>query len=855
MRACRWLAVGLVVAVLAVGCSGKPSSGAIQVKVNLLPGLKSTCVRVEVYPSGGVTPEESGPILIAGKTQLTVGVVPTGQAEPVTVQAVGYSDADCNSRTTPAEVSDMVSGRFATPVTVLEITLGPPSGDGGTDAGMGGGLDGGSDAGVDGDGDGFLVPEDCDDTDPLIKPGAQELCRDRLDNDCDQLIDCADSSCDLQVCAVTMNGGATCGSGLCLEIACGDQEDNDGDGLPDCRDLADCTGQTCGASGTCDAADGGRCVALNEMSLCNDGEDNDTDTFVDCADSDCPVGSVCSDFDPCTDMDTCNGSGACVPAGPVTCMSPPNTACYEMMGTCLPDAGGSCDYRLNQGMSCSDGRVCTKGDSCDADGGCAGSPTCDTPPGACYGALGTCNEADGGGCDYAPLPPGPCDDRNNCTANDSCDGDGGCAGSPVACTPDQCQQQAGCTDAGTCLFSVKVGGACDAGPGPLGSCNAAGACVPKPANVFPFTPSNFTEAQLPATAGALTFDCGTTTVDTGAPGASSLTWTNNCTGNPGAPAFTEVTIGSAGAVLLFADSLTVASGATLRAVGSRALILAVRNDATVNGTIDVGSTNVAGAGANQDCVGAAGTNGGDGTGSGSNTAGGGGGGAFGSNGGAGAVGEGATAGAAGAAITGTGRLVPLRGGCNGGNGGRVSSQNGIGGNGGGAVQLTVAGTLLVSSTGRVTAYGRGGQGGLNTGGSNSGTRGGGGGAGSGGGILLEAATLSLNSMGAITANGGSGAQAAGGSTGADGRSGNVASSAIVTGATSGTCGGDGGDGAAGSTNATGGAPGNCYNGDSGGGGGGGVGRIFLRGSTSCTLSGVISPPARGSGANGCPPVP
>lgn len=853
MRACRWLAVGLVVAVLAVGCSGKPSSGALQVKVNLLPGLKSTCVRVEVYPSGGVTPEESGPILIAGKTQLTVGVVPTGQAEPVTVQAVGYSDADCNSRTTPAEVSDTVSGRFATPVTVLEITLGPPSGDGGTDAGTGGGLDGGSDAGVDGDGDGFLVPEDCDDTDPLVKPGAQELCRDRLDNDCDQLIDCADSSCDLQVCAVTMNGGATCGSGLCLEIACGDQEDNDGDGLPDCRDLADCTGQTCGVSGTCDAADGGRCVALNEMSLCNDGEDNDTDTFVDCADSDCPVGSVCSDFDPCTDLDTCNGSGACVPAGSVTCMSPPNTACYEMMGTCLPDAGGSCDYKLNLGMSCTDGRACTKGDSCDADGGCAGSPTCDTPPGACYGALGTCNEADGGGCDYTPLPAGPCNDGNNCTTSDSCDGDGGCAGSPVTCTPmDQCQQQAGCTDAGTCIFSVNTGAACDAGPGPIGSCNAVGACVPMPTTIFPYTPSNFTEAQLPATAGALTFDCGTTTLDTRTTDGG-IGWTTPC--GAGSAAFALVTVGAQTAVLLFADSLAVASGSTLRAVGPRPLILAVRNGATVNGTIDVGSTDVGGAGSDQDCgTTGVGSAGGTATPGSNLTAGGGGGGAFGTDGSSGGAGNGSAAGGNPGQAFGSARLEPLHGGCRGGHGGRQMGLNGVRGRGGGAVQLTVGGTLQIAATGRITAYGAGGTGGSSTNGSGSG----GGGGGSGGGILLEAATLNLVMNGAITANGGAGGEGGGvDSTGSDGPGGSPDTNAVATTPDSSSCGGTGGSGGAGTTAPTigGGEVCSSSNSGQGGGGGGGVGRIFLRGSTACTLSGVISPPARGSGANGCPLVP
>lgn len=51
-------------------------------------------------------------------------------------------------------------------------------------------------ANLDGDGDGFTHGEgDCNDSDPFISPGSQELCEDDIDNDCDQLLDLDDPDC------------------------------------------------------------------------------------------------------------------------------------------------------------------------------------------------------------------------------------------------------------------------------------------------------------------------------------------------------------------------------------------------------------------------------------------------------------------------------------------------------------------------------------------------------------------------------------------------------------------------------------------------------------------------------------
>ncbi|MCB9777622.1 MAG: hypothetical protein H6742_03575 [Alphaproteobacteria bacterium] len=71
---------------------------------------------------------------------------------------------------------------------ILAACYGPPAG--GWDDG---GLD---DTGVvDLDDDGFGADIDCNDEDPEIHPGADEICDDDIDNDCDDDVDLDDSDC------------------------------------------------------------------------------------------------------------------------------------------------------------------------------------------------------------------------------------------------------------------------------------------------------------------------------------------------------------------------------------------------------------------------------------------------------------------------------------------------------------------------------------------------------------------------------------------------------------------------------------------------------------------------------------
>jgi hypothetical protein len=135
------------------------------------------------------------------------------------------------------------------------------------------------------------------------------------------------------------------------------------------------------------------------------------------------AGNACDDGNACTGGDTCNGAGACTGSA-LSCNSPPGQ-CYQEAGTC---SDGSCSYAYKaSGTACNDGNACTVGEVCNGAGGCAGTPVvCNSPPGQCYQSSGTCSS---GKCTYAFKPAGSyCDDGNDATISDKCDGGGGCFG-------------------------------------------------------------------------------------------------------------------------------------------------------------------------------------------------------------------------------------------------------------------------------------------------------------------------------------------------------------------------------------------------------------------------------------------
>ena len=748
----------LIVSTMLLSCTFSNSPpGSVRVLVNVEPGVSSRCARVIAR---GNAQRDSSAVLLAGKTQFVIGIAQQGEGPDVFVQAQGFADDECTVPSVPAEISELLATRFASPSTAVMITLrlNQPKV---------------PDAGVDADGDGYLAELDCDDGNPAIHPTATETCSNGLDDDCDLAADCADSACEAQA---------------------------------------------CGLNGHCA---GGRCVAPTESGLCGDALDNDGDGRVDCQDSDCPQGALCSDGNACTQADAC-ASGSCAGVA-VECTHPPAGQCLGSTGRCLPDAGGTCSYPVMTG-SCDDGLACTTNDTCAADGTCSGTPRrCETPPGACFAATGQCSESQAGTCVY-PIRTGSCDDSDNCTRDDVCDGTGRCAGTAITCTPPgECfSSSSSCAPDGRCLFSVR-GGACTGG-----TCDAAGNCVAT-VPAFPYTPSNFSPSQLPASGGAMVVGCDVT-IDTQT-SSGGLGW-STCSNGPAAPPF-AVTPG--GAVLILLESLTLNGGVTVQANGARPLIIAVRGAVAINGTLSANSTGVRGAGSDIACSSGAGENGGE---SGNpETAGGGGGGGFLTDGANGSDGShGGEKGEKGHE-NGESNLTPLRGGCRGGNGGHAAPGSATGGRGGGALQISAGGSLTLNGSGSVSAQGEGGKGGQ------GGARAGGGG-GSGGAILLEASNLTVSGGSAVVANGGSGAEGSGSFIGGnDGQSGqrstNPASSFFFT------CGGNGGEGGARwSEPEKGGRP-SCDQNAPGGGGGGSTGRIRFRAINGCSLSrsAVVSPDA------------
>ncbi len=270
------------------------------------------------------------------------------------------------------------------------------------------------------------------------KGGAPEVaevsCGDGFDNDCDGLVDCADTDCAGDICASAPSNGGGFTTGVCVATTklctctptaetgakCGDGLDNDCDGLIDCED-PDCQdrgsgGQACDGRGhTCSAAiagasscsvcagNGGAAQAVETN--CAEGKDNDCDGLVDCADPDCAsafaictaAGKTCS---PITASCVCQGPEAARELscgdgqdndcdGKIDCADSDcaSVACTAFGSVCSPTVVGVCTCNGNGGVpqqgketTCRDGRD----NDCDGLVDCA-DPDCGPTLGNTFG--------------------------------------------------------------------------------------------------------------------------------------------------------------------------------------------------------------------------------------------------------------------------------------------------------------------------------------------------------------------------------------------------------------------------------------------------------------------------------------
>jgi hypothetical protein len=593
-----------------------------------------------------------------------------------------------------------------------------------------------------------------------------EACGDDEDNDCDGIIDCADTDCGA---SPDCSHGEICGNFLdddadgledfwdddcaCAAETCADGLDNDADTLVDCADTTSCTsGDACNPWGSSCVGTACVCPGGATETLCQDGFDNDCDGYADCGDPDCILTAVCLCGDGAVDMgEACDESGATATCDldctTVTCGDgTPNAAAGEVCDTGGQTAG--CDADCTTAV-CGDNFVNgAAGETCDVGG--VQTAACDANCTAAICGDGTLNMLAGEACDEgAAMPTVTCaacivvgcgNGVVEAINGETCDS----AGESVTC-------DANCTAAtcGDATVNVTRGEQCDFGA-PTAACNATCQTVVLPTLTF--------EGVFNTTTGLLN-------------GLPVLGWN------------------AATRTLSWAGHLQVRAGMTLTVTGGYALNVVASGNVSIAGIINAAG----GAGANitlplslRAAGGLAGPGGGaGGTGGdefnfstagvnavGAATGRGGGGGERNGDPGSGGGGAGyATAGTAGSPAPGSAggtagnSYAGFFGGAGGGGGGSDANggggitdhAGGSGGGGGGAVSLTAGGTLTVSGSINV----RGGAGG----GAVSG--GGGGGGGSGGAIRLIGASAPTVT-GTLNVSGGAGGLPRGGA-GAAGR--------------------------------------------------------------------------------------
>lgn len=90
-----------------------------------------------------------------------------------------------------------------------------------------------------------------------------------------------------------------------------------------------------------------------------------------CVKGNAAYGSSCEDGNGCTVGDTCDGAGNCMRGRDKECL--PTTEQCEDSVTCKPALGECTPDFKSAGTGCNDENACTADDKCDGQGGCSGS--------------------------------------------------------------------------------------------------------------------------------------------------------------------------------------------------------------------------------------------------------------------------------------------------------------------------------------------------------------------------------------------------------------------------------------------------------------------------------------------------
>ena len=219
--------------------------------------------------------------------------------------------------------------------------------------------------------------------------------------------------------------------------------DDDGTVADDDGTVADDDGTVADDDGTV-ADDDGTEPQECEIDADCEGEPQQCHKFT-CEEGECtevPVAddTSCSDGDLCTVGDTCQ-NGVCVSGPDMECEGEPQQ-CHQF--TC--EEGECTEVPVANDTSCSDGDLCTVGDTCQ-NGECVSGPAkeCEGEPQQCHEF--TCEE---GECTEVPVANDtPCSDGDLCTVGDTCQ-NGMCVSGPDMecddnneCTEDNCDPTTG----------------------------------------------------------------------------------------------------------------------------------------------------------------------------------------------------------------------------------------------------------------------------------------------------------------------------------------------------------------------------------------------------------------------------